>query len=154
MDLVEPDARVADLTSTLAVPSITGSDAESELQHLLQRRLRRDGMDNQRADVGEPGHRVRRRPDVLATGAGRSVNASARTSGVDATAKFMLVNAALLELERRRNRNVHPLMRRYDIAYPLSIGTIRAGDWASTMPDLLIAEGRLGARRGRGASPA
>lgn len=31
-----------------------------------------------------------------------------------------------------------------DLAHPLSLGTVRAGDWASTVPDLLVAEGRLG----------
>jgi len=51
---------------------------------------------------------------------------------------------ALLRLEVRRNTDVDPLMRRWPIAYPLSIGTVQAGDWASTVPDLLIAEGRLG----------
>lgn len=35
-------------------------------------------------------------------------------------------------------------MQRWPIAYPLSIGKVIAGDWASTVPDLLIAEGRLG----------
>jgi acetylornithine deacetylase len=35
-------------------------------------------------------------------------------------------------------------MARWPIAYPLSIGTVHAGDWASTVPDLLVAEGRLG----------
>jgi acetylornithine deacetylase len=35
-------------------------------------------------------------------------------------------------------------MRRWPIAYPLSVGRISAGDWASSVPDLLVAEGRLG----------
>jgi acetylornithine deacetylase len=30
--------------------------------------------------------------------------------------------------------------------YPIEIGTVRAGDWASSVPDLLVAEGRLGVR--------
>ena len=34
----------------------------------------------------------------------------------------------------------------YPIPYPLSIGRIRAGDWPSSVPDLLIAEGRYGLR--------
>ena len=32
------------------------------------------------------------------------------------------------------------------LPYPISIGRIRAGDWASSVPDLLTAEGRLGVR--------
>ena len=35
-------------------------------------------------------------------------------------------------------------MSRYPIAYPLSVGTLRAGDWASTVPEALVCEGRLG----------
>ena len=32
---------------------------------------------------------------------------------------------------------------RWKLARPLSIGTVHAGDWASSVPDLLVAEGRL-----------
>ena len=35
-------------------------------------------------------------------------------------------------------------MARWPLAYPLSIGRVQAGDWASAVPDLLVAEGRLG----------
>ena len=75
---------------------------------------------------------------------GRAVHASRRTAGVSAIDLLVPALAALHALETRRNAEVHPLMRRWDIAYPLSIGTVRAGDWASTVPDLLVAEGRLG----------
>ena len=36
------------------------------------------------------------------------------------------------------------LMSEYPVAYPISVGKVVAGDWASTVPDLLVAEGRLG----------
>lgn len=75
---------------------------------------------------------------------GRAAHASMRTSGVSTIEKFYPVFRALEELEARRNAVVDPLMARWPIAYPLSIGTIHAGDWASTVPDLLVAEGRLG----------
>jgi acetylornithine deacetylase len=39
-------------------------------------------------------------------------------------------------------------MAEYPIPYALSVGTLRAGDWASSVPDLLVAEGRLGVRIG------
>jgi len=58
------------------------------------------------------------------------------------------VHQALRRLEARRNRDPHPLMARYDLAYPLSVGTVAAGDWASTVPDVLIAQGRLGVALG------
>ena len=67
-----------------------------------------------------------------------------REHGVDAVEKYLLVHAALRELEARRNRQGDPLMARYALPYPLSVGTVRAGDWASSVPDLLVAEGRLG----------
>ena len=75
---------------------------------------------------------------------GRAVHASRRTEGVSALDKLLPALVALEELETRRNAVVHPLMRRWHLPYPLSIGTVHAGDWASTVPDLLVAEGRLG----------
>ncbi len=75
---------------------------------------------------------------------GLAAHASMRTSGVSVIEKFIPVYRALEELEARRNADVDPIMHRWPLAYPLSIGTVQAGDWASTVPDLLIAEGRLG----------
>lgn len=75
---------------------------------------------------------------------GAATHASTSYAGVSAIQKYLVVHRALLELEARRNADVDPLMAEYPIAYPLSIGKIACGDWASTVPDLLIAEGRLG----------
>jgi acetylornithine deacetylase len=75
---------------------------------------------------------------------GRSAHGSTRLEGVDAVEKYLLVHQALRRLEARRNSDPHPLMARYPLPYPLSVGTVRAGDWASSVPDLLVAEGRLG----------
>jgi len=79
---------------------------------------------------------------------GRATHASRRTEGVSAVEKLVPVLEELRRLEARRNEDVDPLMQRWPIAYPLSIGTIHSGDWASTVPDLLIAEGRLGVALG------
>lgn len=79
---------------------------------------------------------------------GRAAHASMRTTGVSALEKFLPVLQALEALEARRNSRVDPLMTRWPIAYPLSIGTVHAGDWASTVPDRLVAEGRLGVALG------
>ena len=79
---------------------------------------------------------------------GFATHASRRTEGVSAIEKFWPVWRALHDLERRRNREVHPLFARWPIAYPISIGILRSGDWASSVPDLLVAEGRLGVALG------
>ncbi len=76
--------------------------------------------------------------------AGRATHASTAYAGVSALEEFLPVHAALAELERERNAEVDPLMREYPMAYPLSIGRGTCGDWASSVPDLLVAEGRLG----------
>lgn len=83
---------------------------------------------------------------------GLAAHASRRRSGVSAVEKFWPVFAALRDLEARRNANTSPLMSRWDIAYPIEIGMVRAGDWSSSVPDLLIAEGRCGVALGE--SPA
>jgi acetylornithine deacetylase len=79
---------------------------------------------------------------------GLATHGSTRSRGVSAIEKFTLVQAALLELEAARNLDPHPLLAHLDLANPLSVGTISAGDWASTVPDKLIAEGRYGVRLG------
>jgi acetylornithine deacetylase len=75
---------------------------------------------------------------------GRAAHASVRTGGVSAVEKFQPVFTALRELEAKRNAAVDPVMSRWRPAYPLEIGVVRSGDWSSTVPDLLVAEGRLG----------
>ncbi len=79
---------------------------------------------------------------------GLAAHASRRTSGVSAVEKFWPVFLALRDLEKRRNASPDPLMARWDIAYPVEIGTVRAGDWSSTVPGSLIAEGRYGVALG------
>jgi acetylornithine deacetylase len=75
---------------------------------------------------------------------GRAAHASRRTEGVSAVEKFLPVLAALQRLEAARNVDVDPVMTRWPLAYPLSIGRVSSGDWASSVPDLLVAEGRFG----------
>ncbi|MCU1601699.1 MAG: acetylornithine deacetylase or succinyl-diaminopimelate desuccinylase [Frankiales bacterium] len=75
---------------------------------------------------------------------GTSAHASVRDEGVDVLDVYVRVHAVLRELEARRNVDVHPLMRHRPTPYPISVGTLRAGEWPSSVPDLLVAEGRLG----------
>ncbi|XRQ14402.1 ArgE/DapE family deacylase, partial [Actinomadura welshii] len=75
---------------------------------------------------------------------GRAAHAARRDTGVSAVEKFLPVFTALRELERRRNLTVDPLMERWGLPYAIEIGTVHAGDWSSTVPDDLVAEGRIG----------
>ena len=75
---------------------------------------------------------------------GQATHGSTRYAGVSAIDAFLPVYRALADLERERNAQVDPLMASFDIAYPLSVGVIRSGDWPSSVPDLLVAEGRYG----------
>lgn len=79
---------------------------------------------------------------------GLATHGSTRTRGVSAIEKFVVIQAALQALETERNRDPHPLLAHLDLANPLSVGTIHSGDWASTVPDVLVAEGRYGVRLG------
>jgi acetylornithine deacetylase len=75
---------------------------------------------------------------------GRATHASRRTSGVSAIEKFIPVFAALRRLEAQRNAVKHPIMARWDLPIPIELGTVTAGDWASSVPDRLTSEGRMG----------
>lgn len=67
-------------------------------------------------------------------------------AGSSAIDSYVAIHAALHGLQRRRNQSPEPLLADYPISYPLSVGRIRAGDWSSSVPDLLVAEGRYGLR--------
>ena len=75
---------------------------------------------------------------------GLSTHGSTRTRGVSAIELFEHVHAALRELEARRNATSAPGFEHLDLPWPLSVGTVTAGDWASSVPDRLVAEGRYG----------
>jgi len=85
---------------------------------------------------------------------GRAVHGSMRASGVSALDALDTVRQALRELERSRNLDPGERFSHLVIPYPLSIGTVHAGDWASTVPDLCIAEGRYGVRPGESVADA
>ncbi|MBM0256567.1 ArgE/DapE family deacylase [Micromonospora sp. 4G55] len=78
--------------------------------------------------------------------AGKATHASTRDAGISAIDAYLPIHAALARLEARRNTAPDPLMSEYAIPYALSVGRLRSGDWASSVPDLLVAEGRLGVR--------
>ncbi len=79
---------------------------------------------------------------------GLATHGSSRLAGHSAFDAFLPVHAAIVELERERNARPDPLFDGNPLPCPISIGTIRAGDWASSVPDLLVAHGRLGVQLG------
>lgn len=75
---------------------------------------------------------------------GKAAHGSRRGQGVSAIDKLAVVQAALRQLEADRNAQAPAQFAHLELPWPLSIGMVRAGDWASTVPDLLVAEGRYG----------
>jgi len=79
---------------------------------------------------------------------GRAAHGSTRLEGVSAFDAFLPINARLADLERERNAVPQPLFLDTSLPYPISVGRVTSGDWASSVPDLLVAEGRLGVALG------
>lgn len=79
---------------------------------------------------------------------GLAAHGSSRLSGHSAIDAYLPVHTALSALERRRNVAADPRFGDNPLPYPLSVGIVRAGDWASTVPDRLVAQGRFGVRLG------
>lgn len=77
---------------------------------------------------------------------GLATHGSTRYAGSSAIDTYVRLHSALTALEQRRNTEPEWLMTEYPIPYPLSVGQVQAGDWSSSVPDYLVAEGRLGLR--------
>ena len=102
---------------------------------------------------------------------GLSAHGCVREQGVSAVEKFLPLLAALRRLEADRcgvsedgddgearaavAGDPHsPLFARYRLPWPIEIGTLRAGDWASSVPGTLVAEGRFGVAIGESVAAA
>ena len=79
---------------------------------------------------------------------GLAAHGAVRSEGVSAIENAYALLAALRELEVERNRPelLDPLLAEYAIPYPISVGTISGGDWASSVADRVTFEGRMGVR--------
>ena len=81
---------------------------------------------------------------------GKSAHAAFRRRGVSAVEKLVPVMDALARNEQERNAAEKlQSMRDLGLPYPTSIGRVNAGDWSSTVPERLVAEGRYGVRVGQ-----
>jgi len=77
--------------------------------------------------------------------AGRVAHGSLRPEGISAIEKFFPIYNALTELEQTRNQQrTDSLFANYQVPYALCVGTVKAGDWASNVPESLTFEGRYG----------
>ncbi len=80
---------------------------------------------------------------------GLAAHGCVRDEGVSAIEKFQPLLNGIRSLEQQRNADcADPLFTRYALPFPISIGTLQAGDWASTVPERLVCEGRYGVRMG------
>jgi acetylornithine deacetylase len=85
---------------------------------------------------------------------GRSAHAAVRDEGVSALEKFIPIFEDICALEEERNAALsHPLYEHLRNKAPISIGVVRAGNWASTVPESLVAEGRVGLIPGEEVEP-
>ncbi len=76
---------------------------------------------------------------------GRSAHAAVRDQGVSAIEKFVPLFEGLMALEEEREATLsHPLYDGLSNKAPVNVGLVRAGNWASTVPESLVAEGRVG----------
>lgn len=76
---------------------------------------------------------------------GRSTHAAERDRGISALEKSLPIFEDLKELEQERNATAHhPLFEEMGNKAPVNIGLVRSGNWAVTVPESLVAEGRVG----------
>lgn len=76
---------------------------------------------------------------------GKAAHGAMRREGVSAVEKFWPVFRSLESLEDRRHRGFqHPMYPDGTLVAPISIGTVQAGNWPSTVPEELMASGRFG----------
>ncbi len=86
---------------------------------------------------------------------GRAAHASTRREGVSALDNLEYLHAALRANEATRTASeTRPEMRALGLPYATMIGTVHGGDWPSSLPDRLVAEGRYGVRAGQSAAAA
>ena len=86
---------------------------------------------------------------------GRAAHASTRLEGVSALDNLERLHAALRADEAARNAaETRPEMRALGLPYATIIGTVHGGDWPSSLPDRIVAEGRYGVRAGQTAAAA
>ena len=86
---------------------------------------------------------------------GRATHAAMRWDGVSAIEKFNLIHQSILDLEKHRHQSFEvQYYESPDRVAPINIGTIKGGEWHSTVPESVIVEGRFGVFPGETAQDA
>ena len=81
---------------------------------------------------------------------GRAAHASQRREGISALDKlFVLIKALEADEARRNTAESDPLMTALGLPYPTILGIVQGGEWASTVLDRVVADGRYGVRLGQ-----
>ena len=81
---------------------------------------------------------------------GRAAHASQRREGVSALDNLYVILRALEADETARNAaETDPLMTALGLPYPTIVGIVAGGDWASTVLDRVVVDGRYGVRLGQ-----
>jgi acetylornithine deacetylase len=81
---------------------------------------------------------------------GRAAHASQRREGVSALDNLYVILRALEADESARNgAETDPLMTVLGLPYPTIVGIVSGGEWASTVLDRVVADGRYGVKLGQ-----
>jgi acetylornithine deacetylase len=81
---------------------------------------------------------------------GRAAHASQRREGISALDNLYTILRALEADETARNAaETDPLMTALGLPYPTIVGIVSGGEWASTVLDRVVADGRYGVRLGQ-----
>ena len=79
--------------------------------------------------------------------AGKAAHGALRGEGVSASQKSFLILSALDSFEKKRNEGGHPSIPG-DLPFPICVGKITGGEWASSVSEGVLLEGRYGIRPG------
>ncbi|HFC11569.1 MAG TPA: M20/M25/M40 family metallo-hydrolase, partial [Anaerolineae bacterium] len=86
---------------------------------------------------------------------GHAAHGALRTEGVSAIEKFMPLYQAIMAYEAQRTATIKDdRFAAYAIPYPICVGTIHGGNWASTVAESLTFEGRFGIAGGEDSAEA
>ncbi len=78
---------------------------------------------------------------------GKAAHGALSGEGVSAIQKSFVILSALDSFERRRNRGGHPRIPG-ELPFPICVGKISGGEWASSVSEEVLLEGRYGIRPG------